>query len=158
MPRGWKIAGRLALSATRIKAVDEFVLSRDTQALLEGCGTKQLAAVLVGRFSDDLERLRALWRWLTAHVGFDIGAFRRAHRTAEAFDAGYDDENGDEAMLRRRRAESPRCLARIMHSCCRASGLRSFLVHGHARGWGARKYYEEDAPEREGSMTLNHSW
>ena len=102
----------------------------------KGCDLESLAVLLTGRWGDQLEQLRSLFRWVVEHITFDMSSFLRYREQSVPVP-----NQGAREVMRRRIAVNAG-YANLMHAMCRAAGLQSFLVRGNGKGWGVPKYLE----------------
>jgi hypothetical protein len=108
-----------------------------------------LSRVLTNGFSTDREKVRVLFRWITANISYRM---HRPRRVTALRDTAWDGMELDERVafqvLREREAVCEG-YARLFNTLCRYAGIRSVLVTGYARN-------EMDRTDR--SFMPNHSW
>ena len=142
---------RAPLSKKRKAAVDEFVLSQRLAAAAHGCDLRSLAELLCGRFKSEVERLRALTRWLLANIAFDGRVYQ------EHCERGRPLPAQDARSVLKRRTALNDGYANLLHAMCRAGGLQAFLVKGNGKGWGAPKYLPTPLGDAVDARS-NHAW
>ncbi len=101
---------------------------------------ERLARWLTTPALDDLEKARAIYRWMTANVEYDTEAFFKGEVDATA--QGRD-------VLRRRKAVCGG-FSTLFVEMARAAGLEAVKVDGFAKGYG---YQPGTSPSG-----LNHAW
>jgi len=99
-----------------------------------------LAAYLSQAGSDDLARARALYRWVTGHIAYDVRGFRSG---------SYGDLSPDGVL----RSRSSVCegYARLSEALGTAMGLEIRVVSGWSKGYGYTTGQRFDGP-------TNHAW
>ncbi|WP_460567756.1 transglutaminase domain-containing protein [Flaviaesturariibacter terrae] len=113
-----------------------------------------LARVLTKDFSEDRDKVRAIFRWITANIRYQLRGKSARHgaRWNPDSDTAYDGRPADEraaySVLRSREAVCEG-YARLFNTLCRYSGIRSVLVRGFVRN-------DSDPADR--SFSSNHSW
>ena len=119
-------------------------------AASKGCDLESLAVLLTGRWGDQLEQLRALFRWVVEHITFDMSTFLQYRERSVPVP-----NQGAREVLRRRIAVNTG-YANLMHAMCRAVGLQSFLVRGNGKGWSVPKYLQRSADGPD--VVSDHVW
>ncbi|RYY90624.1 MAG: hypothetical protein EOO15_01885 [Chitinophagaceae bacterium] len=140
----------LLLSATAASAqyarADAVALSVDAST------PDSLAKLLTRNFTNDSDKVRAIFRWITANVRYQMRGRGKFERSTLHEDTAYDGRPADErtayVVLRRREAVCEG-YARLFNTLCREAGIRSVLVRGYVRN-------DSDPGNR--SFTANHSW
>jgi len=99
-----------------------------------------LAAYLAQAGRDDLMRARALYRWLTGHLTYDVEGFRR----------GQPGDLSPEAVLSRGRSVCEG-FAGLAEALGEAMGLKVEVVRGWSKGYGYTPGQKLDGP-------TNHAW
>jgi hypothetical protein len=99
-----------------------------------------LAAYLAQAGPDDLTRARALFRWVTRHIEYDVAGFRTAN---------YGDLSPEGVL--RRRASVCEGYAHLTEALGAAMRLQVEVVNGWSKGYGYRPGQRFDGP-------TNHTW
>lgn len=116
-----------------------------------------LALKLVASYTNDLQKVRAIFRWITENIAYKTSSrYKRISSSRNSFIEIGDDDTGAlkplnvrvaENVLRKREAVCDG-YSRLFKSLCDAAGIRSEIIIGFARG------------DNRGGMKFrsNHSW
>ncbi|MDB5252794.1 MAG: hypothetical protein JWP27_1963 [Flaviaesturariibacter sp.] len=142
----------LALRAQRVpdRLIDDAVESVTART------PDSLAVRLTSRYSTDREKVRAIFRWVSGHITYDMDHFDRAARLARYKasrpDTTYEGRSLNEriayGVLKRRKAVCDG-YARLFQSLCETAGIRCIMITGYARSEGDHV----NTP-----FVANHSW
>lgn len=111
-----------------------------------------LSRQLTAPYHTDLEKVRAIFRWITEHVAYAMPQRRPVSRTALRYnplDSTLASKSVDEIVaytVLRNRTAVCNGYARLFKTLCDYAGIRAELVTGYARGWGNPKFRS------------NHTW
>jgi hypothetical protein len=121
--------------------IDRHALSAPPQAEL---ALDHLAAYLAQAARSDTEKARAVFRWMTDRISFDMDAYDTQHHGAVR----------PEAVLARRRAV---CFgfSALFDALAQRLGLESITVAGYARGVG---FFDEEVDPPQTRFQPNHTW
>ncbi len=111
---------------------------------------KQLA--LLGK--TDCEKVRAIFRWITEHIDYNVRSFNRKKTTTSLFYQEPDDSTAALPSLDERVAAKVLykkiafCdgYARLFKTLCDHAGIKAEVIHGYARTNTARRF------------AINHTW
>jgi transglutaminase/protease-like cytokinesis protein 3 len=111
---------------------------------------KQLAAL--GK--NDIEKVRAIFRWITEHIDYNSRRFNRTKNTTGLFYEETDDSSAALPSLDERVAAKVLykkiafCdgYARLFKTLCDHAGIKAEVIHGYARTNTARRF------------AVNHTW
>ena len=106
------------------RRIDSLALAAPPAAVLN---LTTLATYLAAGARDDAEKARAVFRWVTAHVAYDVQAYRTGR---------YPDQHA-ESVFRRRTAVCEG-YANLVYELCGRLGLEAAVVRGFAKGAGYR--------------------
>ncbi len=106
------------------EAIDRHALAAPRQAEQS---LERLAAYLTRPAQTDREKVRAVYRWVTARIAYD----------ADSFFAGRTPDDSPRGVLRARRAVCSG-YANLFAALCKQAGVRAVRVVGKARGYGER--------------------
>jgi len=101
---------------------------------------ESLASYLTKPASNELEKVRAIFRWITENIAYDTQGF---------FSGKYGDLS-PEGVLKNRRAVCEG-YARLFESLAQAAGLEAVKIRGYAKGYGYLVGSSFDGPP-------NHTW
>lgn len=112
-----------------------------------------LAHLLTAALPNDRDKVRAIFRWITANIRYQLRTPAPLERKARlAPDTAFDSRPADEriaAQLLRRREGVCDGYARLFNALCGYAGIRSALVRGYVRN-------DSDPTDR--LFAPNHSW
>ncbi len=91
----------------------------------------ELSAYLVGPANDDFESARAIFRWITHNIAYDV----QAYGTRD-----YGDQRANAVLVRRTGVCSG--YANLFNALAKAAGMKVAVVGGWAKGYG----YAPDGP------------
>ncbi len=134
------VAGRVraqAAPAHRFAAIDAFV---DAAPRAAEQSVPALAGYLARSGPDDVTRARALYRWVTRHVAYDVAGFRSGN---------YGDLTPDGVL--RRRLTVCEGYARLTQVLGSAMGLQIAMIKGWSKGYSYTSGEKLDGP-------VNHAW
>jgi hypothetical protein len=120
---GTVAASRLpAAAANSLAAIDQHAL-RAPRAVERSVAT--LAAYLTRSADDDRDKVRAIYRWVTDRIAYDV----------EAFLAKRYGDNRTQTVLKKRRGV---CVgyANLVRDLCREAGIEAVVVVGASKGYG----------------------
>ena len=140
--RGWLALALLVPAALRAQAPDFSAVDRyaDAAPAAAEASVASLAAYLARSGDDELTRTRALYRWITGHISYDV-------RGLQSGDVGDLSPDG----VLRRRAAVCQGYAGLTRQLGLAMGLRVEVVSGWSKGYGYTAGQRfEGAP--------NHAW
>ncbi len=136
---------RLALDPQRLAVVDQNALS--ATAVAEG-SVKALAAYLAGPATSDLEKARAIYRWITDNVSYDFQGY---------LSKKYGDQSAG-AVLTRRTAVCAG-YANLYEALGNAMGLDVEVVEGWSKGYGYVTNTLDEQPNHAwNAVRLNGAW
>jgi hypothetical protein len=119
--------------------IDEFALAAPADLSIEG-----LALYLSGAGEGDEERARAIYRWITANIDYDVEGF-----TNGLIAAGGRGRTPEEVLAGRRGVCSE--YSALFDRLCQLSGLEAVVISGFGKGSGYS--VGSDIPE-----SINHAW
>jgi hypothetical protein len=114
-----------------------------------------LARLLTGSYTADLQKVRAIFSWITGHISYNTGIYTR-RMSASALPSDPSDtasawKEATEMAARRvlyRRFAVCEGYSRLFKTLCDYAGIRSEIISGYGRGnWGGRMKFR-----------TNHSW
>lgn len=111
-----------ALNATRMSIIDQHALNAPASA--EGT-VANLAAYLIQPAQNDTEKARAIYRWITDNISYDVNAF---------FTGNYPDQHPP-AVLASRTAVC-QGYSELFEALAKAGGLDAVFIGGRAKGYG----------------------
>jgi hypothetical protein len=106
------------------KAIDQHALKAPPQAEQS---LDRLAAYLTQAANTDREKARAIYRWVTDRIAYDVDNFLAGRRV----------DDNPRTVLRRRRAVCSG-YANLFLALCKEAGVKAARVVGKARGYGYR--------------------
>jgi hypothetical protein len=130
-------SGAAQAAASPYAAVDAFV---DAAPRSAEQSVPALAAYLARSGRDDLTRTRAIYRWVTRHVAYDVPGF---------LSGNYGDLTPDGVL--RRRAAVCDGYSRLTQVLGAAMGLQVAMIKGWSKGYGYNSGDQFTGP-------MNHSW
>jgi hypothetical protein len=101
---------------------------------------ESLASYLIKPANNELERVCAIFRWITENIAYDTQGF---------FSGEYGDQS-PEVVLKKRKAVCEG-YARLFESLARAAGLEAVKIRGYAKGYSYLVSSNFDGPP-------NHTW
>jgi hypothetical protein len=115
------VAGTLAEEASVYSTIDEHALHAPAEA---EASLEDLAAYLAAPARNDEEKARAIYRWITANVDYDVAGMTAARRgrTAEEVLAERKGVCGEYSTL--------------FSKLCNLSGLEAAVIEGYGKGYG----------------------
>lgn len=116
--------------------IDKHVLSYRGKAFT---GIRALADSLTGRFTEDHQKARAIYRWITDNISYDCYAYHNPDNRTDNY----------ELVLANRKAVCSG-YASLFKALCDFSGLDAEIITGYARF-----SYEDLGKER---IEVNHAW
>ncbi len=119
------------------RAIDAHALAAPASA---GASVNTLAAWLTAPCRSDEEKARALFRWITENIRYDV----------DAFFAG-DPPSGDAGEALRRRSGVCEGYAGLFAELAKASGIEAATITGYAKGYGY-------TPGQPIGRVPNHAW
>lgn len=131
--QGYSIADRRTYNYSE---VDNHVLSYRGVAF---SGIRALADSLTGKFTEDHEKARAIYRWITDNISYDCYAYHNPDNRTDNY----------QLVLESRKAVCSG-YASLFKALCRFSGLDAEIITGYARF-----SYEDMGRER---IEVNHAW
>lgn len=131
------LAVRPASAQDRFTATDAYADAAPSSAEVS---VPALSAYLARSGADDLTRVRAIYRWVTRHIAYDVAGFR----------AGNYGDFTPEGVLRTRVAVCEG-YSRLTQALGVAMGLRVEMVKGWSKGYSYKPGERFDGP-------INHSW
>ncbi|TRZ67518.1 MAG: hypothetical protein D4Q77_02930 [Methanothrix sp.] len=102
---------------------------------------ESLAAYLMIPAQDDDEKVRAIYRWITANIDYDTECY---------FSGCYKTRSGSKTVLNDKKAVCSG-YSQLFESLCDAAGLESVRIDGHGKGYGY-------APFSDTGRTSDHAW
>src|SRR5215203_5022219 len=112
-----------------------------------------LARLINKNFTTDLEKVRAIYSWITSHIEYNTAIYKPWNAaytySPDPLDTAAVWPSGDEMVARkvmRKRLAVCDGYARLFKVLCEYTGIEVAIVHGYARGIGNPKF------------RTNHSW
>lgn len=116
-----------------------------------------LAYKLTAPFTTDLQKVRAIFKWITDNIAYNVAVYQRPARTrafknvtTEAYDSIVESKGLDERVaysVLRNKVALCNGYARLFKTLCDYAGIQSEIVTGYARSnMGSRKFKS------------NHTW
>jgi hypothetical protein len=125
-----------ALKGEQLRFIDEYALAAPPDAEQS---VPALAAYLIKPARTDVEKVRAIYRWMTDRIAYDVDSFLRK----------VTPDNSAEGVLKRRLAVCEG-YSTLFGALCMQAGVEAIKVQGHGKGFG----YEPG----QSSGDLNHTW
>ena len=102
---------------------------------------ESLAAYLMIPARDDEEKVRAIYRWITANIDYDVESY---------FSGSYKMRSGSKDVLNDKKAVCAG-YSQLFESLCDAAGLESVRIDGHGKGYSY-------TPFSDTGRTSDHAW
>lgn len=102
---------------------------------------ESLAAYLMIPARDDEEKARAIYRWITANIDYDVESY---------FSGSYKTRSGSKTVLNDKKAVCAG-YSQLFESLCDAAGLESVRIDGHGKGYSY-------TPFSDTGRTSDHAW
>ena len=102
---------------------------------------ESLAAYLMIPARDDEEKARAVYRWITANIDYDVESY---------FSGSYKTRSGSKTVLNDKKAVCAG-YSQLFESLCDAAGLESVRIDGHGKGYSY-------TPFSDTGRTSDHAW
>ena len=112
-----------------------------------------LAKQLTAPYNRDVEKVRAIYSWITSHIAYNMGVFSRGNgsvKFADVVDTSLVWKSADEMVADRvlsRRVAVCDGYSRLFKTLCEYSGIRSELVLGYVRSGAGQNRFK-----------TNHTW
>ncbi len=114
----------------------------------------ELAKLLAALGNTDREKVRAIFRWITENIDYNVRLFNRGKNSGKSFYEEPDDSNSALPSLNERIAAKVLTkriafcdgYSRLFKTLCDHAGIRSEIINGYARANNSRKF------------GVNHTW